>query len=116
VQQFGYVDNGELAHPTQQIARRKWISYELFMVNGKWKLPGQPLVKKLSADTQTKYFSGGHFLGCFLVDLVTYGRHQNGRRDWGLVCCITGTEGSYGTLFAFYAKQLHHKTPELFNW
>jgi hypothetical protein len=50
------------------------------------------------------------------VDLVTYGRHQNGRRDWGLVCCITGTEGSYGTLFAFYAKQLHHKTPELFNW
>jgi hypothetical protein len=49
----------ELAHPTQQIARRKWISYELFMVNGKWKLPGQPLVKKLSADTQTKYFLRG---------------------------------------------------------
>jgi hypothetical protein len=23
VQQFGYVDNGELAHPTQQIAREK---------------------------------------------------------------------------------------------
>jgi hypothetical protein len=108
VQQFGYVDNGELAHPTQQIAREKMDLLRTIHVHDKkrkvevaWPTSGEKAVSEYS---DKNIFAGAFpwlFPGGF-GDLRE--APKMAERDWGSRMLYHWDGRFLRTLFAFYAN------------